>query len=128
MSGTLILKTKIPFKIGKKSLKFLVTCDTRKIEGDDDVTEIILNEGNGIIRGEIETKEIDKKYLFSEVVTSYDADKISSYPVTFATEEGLMFIYNSLIDKSIKNCYIVLWRSVWISDCPIFYIQSLLVS
>jgi len=48
-------------------------------------------------------KEIDKKYLFSEVVTSYDADKISSYPVTFATEEGLVFIYNSLIDKSIKN-------------------------
>jgi len=53
-------------------------------------------------------KKIDKKYLFSEVVTSYDADKISSYPVTFATEEGLVFIYNSLIDKSIKNWYIVL--------------------
>lgn len=59
MNGTLILKTKIPFMIGKKSLKFLVTSDTRKIEGDDDVTEIVLNEGNGIIKGEIETKEIE---------------------------------------------------------------------
>lgn len=48
-------------------------------------------------------KNIDKKYLFSEVVTSYDADKISSYSVTFATEEGLSFIYNTLIDKSIKG-------------------------
>jgi len=66
MSGTLILKTKIPFKIGKKSLKFLVTCDTRKIEGDDDVTEIILNEGNGIIRGEIETKEIEYMSIVTE--------------------------------------------------------------
>jgi hypothetical protein len=37
---------------------------------------------------------------------------VSSYPVTFATEEGLGFIYNSLIDKSIKSWYIELWLSV----------------
>lgn len=48
-------------------------------------------------------KNIDKKYLFSENITTFDNGKQNSYPVTFATEEGLDFIYNILIDKSIKN-------------------------
>ena len=48
-------------------------------------------------------KEIDKKYLFSESITTFDNNKANTCQMTFATIEGLDFIYNILIDKSIKN-------------------------
>jgi hypothetical protein len=43
--------------------------------------------------------KIDRKYLYSEI----QASDSGTYPVTFATKLGLGFIYNILIDKSIKN-------------------------
>ena len=43
--------------------------------------------------------KIDRKYLYSET----QINDSGSYQVTFATKPGLEFIYNILIDKSIKN-------------------------
>ena len=59
MENFLILKTSESFQIGKEKVKFLVTSDTRKIKGDDDFTEFTFAEGNGIVKGEIETKNIE---------------------------------------------------------------------
>ncbi len=88
---------KIKDKYSMSEVADWLTSEKGMTYGRNNMMKVLRN--YGILNKDNIPIKIDRKYLYSEV----QATDTGTHPVTFATKLGLDFIYNILIDKSIKN-------------------------